>query len=146
MQTPTVTGIPQEVSTKAHAKLSCLQNLLSMLDTHLRDTGADGTVLADVESARVMVQTTILALTHAEHEPRSQTTDAEPDTYIEAGSYPEPPMPPTPVAIQALGTLRAAAHAYTQWDRERGIVYGLGNVLTEYATAARDEVFGPSDP
>ena len=145
MQTPTVTGIPQEVSTKAHAKLSCLQNLLSMLDTHLRDTGADGTVLADVEAARVLVQTTILTLTHGEHEPRSQATETEPEDCCAQASDLKHGMPPTPVAIQALGTLRAAANAYTQWDRERGIVYGLGNVLAEYATAARDEVFGPPD-
>ena len=144
MQTPTLNCIPYEVSTKVHAKLSCLRNLLSMLDTHLREADADGAVLADVEAARVIVQTTILTLTHSEHEARFQTADAEPD----ACSKQEHDLktPPTPVAIQALGTLRAAANAYTQWDRERGIVYGLGNVLTEYATAARDEVFEPSDP
>lgn len=143
---------PNEASNQAHIKISRLQNLLAALDLQLREAAADSKVLSDLDTARTIVQATLSSLV--------QRQPVNPTQVIECTIHARLPEPtpglmesdtrrvsknPTPMAVYALGTLQVAANAYTQWDRERGIAYGLGNVLTEYAVAAKNEVFGPAD-
>lgn len=152
MRSTTDMSIRNETSIQTHMKLMRLQNLLGALNLHLRDVGADSAVLADLEAARSIVQTTISVLLSGEGDDTSHTAVVEVGART-ADAESEPSHAPvrrsiwgpTPMAVHALGSLRAAANAVTLWDKERGIDCGLGSVLTEYAAAARNEVFGPSD-
>lgn len=153
MKSTTDITTSDQTSIQAHMKLMRLQSLLAALDLHLRDAGADSAVLADLQAARAIVETTLSTLIHEEgntaaHTAResgactSETEAGRRHASVRRSST----FGPTPMAVHALGSLRAAASAVTQWDKERGIDYGLGNVLTEYAAATRNEVFGPYDP
>lgn len=154
-QTIDVTA-PDQPTIPSQPTMLRLQDLLASLDQQLREAGVGSEALADLEAARILVETTVqtsfraLIQGEAEGAPQAGNTDAC-SRMAEAGIGLKGVAPrrvakgPTPMAIHALGTLRVAANAYTQWDRERGIVYGLGKVLNEYVGATRDEVFGSSE-
>ena len=140
-----------ETSIQSHLEFVRLQNLLAALDLHLRYAGAGSAAFADLEAAQQIVQKTLCTLLlhdKSEEAPKTAPEDhARPsgNGFGHAKLTRRDSREATPMAVHALGTLRTAANAYTQWDRERGIVYGLGKVLTEYVGITREKVFGPSE-
>lgn len=137
---------------QSHAALVRLQSMLADLEQRLREADVDSAVLDDLGAARILLQTTFRAPLHGANAGVCSTEAAEIYPRSAEGGIGRERIgarrfgkEPTPMAVHALGTLRVAANACTQWDRERGITCGLGKVLTEYVTAAREEVFGPPD-
>jgi hypothetical protein len=150
MASKTYSSTLKQLSIETHIKLLRLQNLLIGIDLCLRDTETDHVVLAGLEAARKAIESKISTLLPTESDnvrPISAEVSDVPLSRedLNMAAVRGYVLGPTVTATHALCTLRIAANAFIQWDMERDVEYGLGNVLTEYAGAVRNELFG-SDP
>lgn len=141
-------NVPNEVLDRTAARLFRQQGLLAAVLRRLREANVPGDILADLEAVQNIAQVEQGALVRAGAADPLEAARADTRERMRAAGFdtPEPGLRlvlSTPRAVTAVDALEVAAQAYIAWDEERGIEGGIGEVISDYAASARQEVFGP---